>query len=83
MIRHEMTRGKIVFPFHVCFVGVVASFPQNKKRKQQNKKKPFFEMKRRVFIGAFLNFTNRTTFNIEGSVVIRTRLCIDLRDKFY
>ena len=41
-------------------------------------------MKWRVFIGVFLNFTNRTTFNIEGgSVVIRTRLCIDLRDKFY
>ena len=41
-------------------------------------------MKWRVFIGAFLNFTNRTaTFNIQGSVVIRTRLCTDLRDKFY
>ena len=41
-------------------------------------------MKWRVFIGAFLNFTNRTaTFNIQGSVVIRTRLCIDLRDTFY
>ena len=65
---------EIVFPFHVYFVVVVASFPQNKKRK----KKPLFEMKWRVFIGAFLTFTIRTTtFNIQGSVVIRTRLCTD------
>ena len=50
---------------------------RNEKKKQ---KKPLFEMKWRVFAGASLNFTNRTTtFNIQGSVVIRTRLCIDLR----